>query len=295
MSNSIVVRNYEGEIYHDIICDVIQASQHDFEEYGIDGSVLIELKQYTFQYTICDIIDICFICDKIWQTRLATTNVARFPWMDPLAPDTGPNPKVEAPLLSNPAMSAMRAAQQIQQLAQVQQARFYTEAMDSIHEMHKYLPQTDGLIDTSLNDMKNEIVHTLLDNTPNTVLTDISSNHLTTKEIDASLNESLLRIRHNMQSPEHSVRLSLHLLPSTLPLVQTDGIDSDSINSDLDSEPNSNPEDGPEHDDSNQLVLCLYDKVQRTKNKWKCVLKDGIIGMGGKDYLFMRANGEFEW
>ncbi|KAG5440818.1 hypothetical protein PCK2_000117 [Pneumocystis canis] len=251
MSNSIV-----GEIYHDIICDVIQASQHDFEEYGIDDSVLVELKQ-------------------IWQTRLATTNVARFPWIEPLTTGTGPNPKIEAPLLSNPSMSAMRAAQQIQQLAQVQQTRFYTETMDFSHEMHKYLPQTDGLIDMSLKDIKNEIVHTRLDDTTNTGLTDTSSNHLTTKEIDASLNESLLRIRHKMQPLDHSVRLSLHLLPSSPPLIQTDGIESDSINSDLDSEPNSNPEDGPEHDDDTQLVLCLYDKVQRTKNKWKCVLKDG--------------------
>lgn len=84
--------------------------------------------------------------------------------------------------------------------------------------------------------------------------------------------------------------MSLHLVQPSVSLTQTDGMDSDSINSDLDSEPNSNPEDGPENDDNGQLVLCLYDKVQRTKNKWKCVLKDGIIGMGGKDYLFMRAN-----
>ncbi|CAO1605688.1 hypothetical protein XANCAGTX0491_009194 [Xanthoria calcicola] len=71
--------------------------------------------------------------------------------------------------------------------------------------------------------------------------------------------------------------------------------DEDAINSDLD-----DPEDDvveEEGDDSNQgqIMLCTYDKVQRVKNKWKCVLKDGILTTGGKEYLFHKANGEFEW
>ncbi|ELU35575.1 TFIIA domain-containing protein [Rhizoctonia solani AG-1 IA] len=32
-------------------------------------------------------------------------------------------------------------------------------------------------------------------------------------------------------------------------------------------------------------------QVQRVKNKWKCVLKDGMIHVNGKDYLFMKCNG----
>ncbi len=41
------------------------------------------------------------------------------------------------------------------------------------------------------------------------------------------------------------------------------------------------------------MVLCLYDKVQRVKNKWKCVLKDGVASIDGRDYLFAKCNGEF--
>ncbi|KAG5518796.1 hypothetical protein PMAC_002767 [Pneumocystis sp. 'macacae'] len=320
MSNSIV-----GEIYQDIISDVIQASQHDFEEYGIDASVLAELKQVSS--TNPD----HHMGRNIWQARLATTNVARFPWTEPLMADTEQKLKAEQPLLSNPAMSAMRAAQQIQQLAEVQQRRFYTETFGAIHDSHNYLPQTDGLADlqdktinvtTQLNkenNFLNKPVSIALDtpsisiNKPENGLVDVSvdcfgerssdalfdnsSVPLTTKQIDSSLNDALLRIRKCTESPplERPADLSLHLIQSPVSLTQVDGMDSDSINSDLDSEPNSNPEDAPENDDNGQLVLCLYDKVQRTKNKWKCVLKDGIIGMGGKDYLFMRANGEFEW
>jgi transcription initiation factor TFIIA large subunit len=38
-----------------------------------------------------------------------------------------------------------------------------------------------------------------------------------------------------------------------------------------------------------RLTFCS--KVQRVKNKWKCVLKDGMIHVNGKDYLFMKCNG----
>ena len=32
-------------------------------------------------------------------------------------------------------------------------------------------------------------------------------------------------------------------------------------------------------------------KVQRVKNKWKTVFKDGMIHVNGKDYLFAKCNG----
>lgn len=42
-------------------------------------------------------------------------------------------------------------------------------------------------------------------------------------------------------------------------------------------------------------LICTFEKVQRTKNKWKLNLKDGVLTVNGKDYLFQRANGEGEW
>ncbi|PVU90745.1 hypothetical protein BB561_004734 [Smittium simulii] len=48
-------------------------------------------------------------------------------------------------------------------------------------------------------------------------------------------------------------------------------------------------------DITEHMVLCQYDKVSRTKNKWKCVLKDGIMLVNGRNYLFHKANGDFEW
>lgn len=72
--------------------------------------------------------------------------------------------------------------------------------------------------------------------------------------------------------------------------------DSEEINSDLD----DSDTDGEEEDQEGALgetdiVFCTYDKVARVKNKWKCVLKDGMIHVNNKDYLFAKCTCEFEW
>ncbi|SNX84722.1 related to TOA1 - transcription factor TFIIA-L [Melanopsichium pennsylvanicum] len=70
--------------------------------------------------------------------------------------------------------------------------------------------------------------------------------------------------------------------------------DDDEIGSDLDDSDDEDV-DGGADGDNDDMVLCLYDKVQRVKNKWKCVLKDGVASIEGRDYLFAKCNGEFEW
>ncbi len=73
------------------------------------------------------------------------------------------------------------------------------------------------------------------------------------------------------------------------------GGDDDAINSDLD-DPEDDLDDAGEDDEANpQIMLCMYDKVTRTKNKWKCILKDGVLTVGGREYVFQKATGEFEW
>lgn len=58
--------------------------------------------------------------------------------------------------------------------------------------------------------------------------------------------------------------------------------DEDAINSDLD-DPEDDEIDNEDEDEVPQIMLCMYDKVQRTKNKWKCVLKDGVLTINGKE------------
>lgn len=43
------------------------------------------------------------------------------------------------------------------------------------------------------------------------------------------------------------------------------------------------------------LVLTQFEKVGRTKNKWKCAFKDGIMLLDGHEHIFGKANAEFLW
>lgn len=47
--------------------------------------------------------------------------------------------------------------------------------------------------------------------------------------------------------------------------------------------------------DTENVVVCQFDKINRIKNKWKFNLKDGIMNLNGKDYVFSKGNGEAEW
>ncbi|ODV78391.1 uncharacterized protein CANTADRAFT_52412 [Suhomyces tanzawaensis NRRL Y-17324] len=71
--------------------------------------------------------------------------------------------------------------------------------------------------------------------------------------------------------------------------------DSDDINSDLDDGLESEKLDDEDGDQEGQIMLCLYEKVQRIKNKWKSTLKEGVANINGRDYVFQKATGECEW
>ncbi|XP_015712334.1 TFIIA-alpha and beta-like factor isoform X2 [Coturnix japonica] len=47
--------------------------------------------------------------------------------------------------------------------------------------------------------------------------------------------------------------------------------------------------------DTNNVIVCQYEKIHRSKNKWKFFLKDGVMSFDGKDYVFAKAIGDAEW
>jgi transcription initiation factor TFIIA large subunit len=58
--------------------------------------------------------------------------------------------------------------------------------------------------------------------------------------------------------------------------------DEDAINSDLD-DPDDLAAAEENGENTDQVMLCTYDKVQRVKNKWKCTLKDGVLRVDGTE------------
>ncbi|NXS86026.1 TF2AY factor, partial [Erpornis zantholeuca] len=47
--------------------------------------------------------------------------------------------------------------------------------------------------------------------------------------------------------------------------------------------------------DTENVIVCQYEKIHRTKNKWKFYLKDGVMSIEGKDHVFAKATGDAEW
>ncbi|KAM6923092.1 TFIIA-alpha and beta-like factor [Lycodopsis pacificus] len=54
-------------------------------------------------------------------------------------------------------------------------------------------------------------------------------------------------------------------------------------------------QDIPDLFDTDNVIVCQYDKIHRSKNRWKFHLKDGVMCYGGRDYVFSKAVGEAEW
>jgi len=62
-----------------------------------------------------------------------------------------------------------------------------------------------------------------------------------------------------------------------------------------DSELGSDDDDSDEEPETSNLVLCQYDKVSRTKTKWKAALKDGMMQANGHGYVFKKATGDMNF
>lgn len=69
-----------------------------------------------------------------------------------------------------------------------------------------------------------------------------------------------------------------------------DGIDTDSLSSSSE----GNNDGSSEHEQPN-LILCLYEKVARTRNRYRTIMRHGIMHIGGLDYAFNRMTADFDF
>jgi hypothetical protein len=69
----------------------------------------------------------------------------------------------------------------------------------------------------------------------------------------------------------------------------------DTIGSDLDDSEDDENMASEDEDDDIPLMLCSYDKVHRTKNKWRANLSNGVVCINGREWVFEKGNGEYEW
>ena len=57
----------------------------------------------------------------------------------------------------------------------------------------------------------------------------------------------------------------------------------------------SNQDEQQQPDPKENFLLCLYEKVHRTRNKWRCTFQNGILHVDGQEFVLGKINGEFEW
>ncbi|KAI5069987.1 hypothetical protein GOP47_0014330 [Adiantum capillus-veneris] len=109
--------------------------------------------------------------------------------------------------------------------------------------------------------------------------------------IDDNYNDHVTEEDYNLPGEEDPA----DVLDGDIKPVKEEGGDSEG------SEPPLNEDDDDDVDDFNDndqqsttdnLVVAQFEKVTKVKGKWKCILKDGIMQLNKKDYLFSKANGE---
>jgi transcription initiation factor TFIIA large subunit len=265
-----------SKLYEAIIEEVINESRQDFEESGIDESTLEDLR-------------------KIWCQKLSQSLVAKFSWDDEnnihdeyshLAnvngtPSSGVN-SMTVPINQSISVPVDLGSVSGLELPNVQ------------HDPQFSYPQATA----NMNSMGIEIPHLTKeeDNDTGLMLPRIN-------QADGSFEFTIT----TDQSMEVFDRIKKEKKPGKMDKIgQSDGAldddddndifnDSDDINSDLDEGLESEKSDDEDGDQEGQIMLCLYDKVQRVKNKWKSNLKEGIANIDGRDYVFQKATGESEW
>ncbi|KAI9473089.1 transcription factor IIA subunit alpha [Coemansia sp. RSA 989] len=273
MSNSIV-----AAIYRYVIDDVVRNVQADFEGHGVDTSVLEELQ-------------------RSWEAKIVQSRVASFPGED-AAYDQGmrmnqadgysynaPEPTINsaaslASIINNPENMAPSAAS-LASLAQSGRGQLLEDDEEPLsgklpedmrHYAHHYrnIPQNDGASDTP-------------------------EKSKDAMEIWKQLRDERRRIAQLDGASDDEAHANGTSGSAGAPASSDARVEApeDAINSDLD---DSDEDEGDEDaEEIEHIVLCQYEKVTRSKNKWKCVLRDGIMLLNGRDYLFQKANGDFEW
>lgn len=272
-----------SKLYEAVIEEVISDSRQDFENSGIDESTLQDLK-------------------KIWCEKLSQTGVAKFSWDDEEAePVSVPGPiLVPGSELNNNESIVSQAVQDAQNAINQDynngngQINIKQETLGSngieLPDVREDNETQVKLESTTDYDENNGLILPKVNQTDGdfefTVYTDNGD-------------EFMERLKRKQQKLERKQKKTVG---------QVDGVDdedddddddifndSDDINSDLDDDLESEKSDEEQGEQEGQIMLCLYDKVQRVKNKWKSNLKEGIANIDGKDYVFQKATGESEW
>ncbi|KAF6763133.1 transcription factor IIA alpha/beta subunit [Ephemerocybe angulata] len=278
MSNKIV-----PGIYRSVIDEVIAAIKPEFDEYGVPEDVLAELQHK-------------------WESKVIASHVAEFetpqaapaappaPHVQPLHQSYPPHPMhmmQTHPHYANP-YAHMAATVTATGAAPQGQPTVKTEPIENRYMLAPYTT-------TSFTGSQRCSASTSSSPTSRSRNSRLPG-YRKSMDLRSPLMTMIARLPHLQgRLLQGTMHPSLPQPVAAVQRAQTPA-DSEAINSDLDDSDTENEEEADEGGvGDSDIVFCTYDKVARVKNKWKCVLKDGMIHVNGKDYLFAKCTGEFEW
>ncbi|KAJ6499076.1 transcription factor IIA alpha/beta subunit [Mycena sanguinolenta] len=269
MSNKIV-----PSIYRSVIDDVIASIKHEFEEYGVAEDVLAELQHK-------------------WESKVIASRVAEFE--PPAAPTPHFPPHAMQMMPQYAPVHHPYPPPPPPQIAQPSQSQVKSEPVDSRYMLNNAaytLPPLPGPKMSGAGARPNPGGQTsVLSFAPGPP----QGRSAPIPQVDGPSEDYSDDDSATPPPASFAPRASHPSLPQPQASTSAAPVDSEAINSDLDDSDTEEEdlEDGAGvHTD---IVFCTYDKVARVKSKWKCILKDGMIHANGKDYLFSRCTGEFDW
>ena len=300
-----------AELYSTIIDEVILESRQDFENAGIDEQTLQDLRD-------------------IWRQRLSATKVASFPWSNEYGDeDGGENDEQEQEHNENqnvnenenaatgittadgttPPEFAEDYSDDAIKVKPEELDNVFLDTEDGAHAQSEAAASAVGIPASGSLAVADQLSLPHMNQNDGGI--DFGTDRTTQLQQDTDV--TLTISRNQLDGGGYNLQIGAGNddddddddLGSDL------GADSDAINSDLDDSDDEDSDDENEggegdhggangdNDENNDIekniMLCLYDRVQRVRNRWKCSLKDGVMNINGKDYVFQKASGDSEW
>ncbi|XP_044266034.1 transcription initiation factor IIA subunit 1 [Tribolium madens] len=309
MSNSLC-KTSVLRIYQEVIDDVISGVREIFLEDGVDEQVLQELKQ-TWETKLKASKAVQTEEEKAKKAEMGATNGFPKQHVQPAAaapvgqlPETKMVP-IQITLPAQPGSDQGPRILTIQVPATALQG----------NQLQKVLT---GQIITGMMNLPANIASSVLQQHVNAVFNSQQ------QQIVTIVNRNIAQTDGN-HDEEEQIEIEFVLPKKKVPQVDgpvdtsdddEDGSDDDNDDDDIDDEKDEedqemeeeggeeeplNSEDDVTDDDptdlfdTDNIVVCQYDKIIRNRNKWKFYLKDGIMNLSGQDYVFQKANGDAEW
>lgn len=96
------------------------------------------------------------------------------------------------------------------------------------------------------------------------------------------------------EMPIYGIR-SIKNNETIFPALRSDKIDSKDSFEDLNSEASESDSDEKLEAQHPNYMMCLYDKVDKSKDRWRVKMKQGFLNIGKNEYAFDTAHGSLYW